>query len=165
MSIKRDRIQVEVFWVVYHVVFWQDAYVSAFYAASIFRLKRPFLPIPATSPWRWRQRGPLKRLYPATSLHGVRTQKTSTWSITAAESLRMFANKVLSEIFGLKERYVTNKQIPWSGVLHEKLTVAHIVKKFLITRWEKLHNENINELNLSTNLAKWNQRGWNWRLM
>jgi len=26
-------------------------------------------------PWRWRQHGPLKRLYPTKTLHGVTTQK------------------------------------------------------------------------------------------
>jgi len=32
----------------------------------------------ATSPWRWRQHGPPKRVYPTTS-DDVTTQKTSTW--------------------------------------------------------------------------------------
>jgi hypothetical protein len=31
------------------------------------------------SHWRWRQHGPLKRLYPTTTLHVVTTQKTTTW--------------------------------------------------------------------------------------
>jgi hypothetical protein len=34
------------------------------------------LQVPATSPRRWRQNGPLKRWYPTITLHGVRTQKT-----------------------------------------------------------------------------------------
>jgi hypothetical protein len=29
------------------------------------------------SPWRWRQRGPLKCRYPSTTLHGITTPKTS----------------------------------------------------------------------------------------
>jgi len=33
------------------------------------------------SPWRWRQHGLLTRWYPATSLDGVKTQKTSTWNV------------------------------------------------------------------------------------
>jgi len=32
-------------------------------------------------PWRWRQQGPLKRWYPTAILHGVTTQKTSTWIV------------------------------------------------------------------------------------
>jgi hypothetical protein len=36
-----------------------------------------------TSPWRWRQHGPPKRWYPTATLHGVRTQKTSSWIFTA----------------------------------------------------------------------------------
>jgi len=33
-----------------------------------------------TSPWRWRQYGPLKDFYPTTTLHGVTTQKTCKFS-------------------------------------------------------------------------------------
>jgi len=29
--------------------------------------------------WRWREHGPLKRWYLTTTLHGVTTQRTSTW--------------------------------------------------------------------------------------
>jgi hypothetical protein len=36
-------------------------------------------PSPFTSPWRWRQQGPLKCWYPTTILCGVTTQKTLTW--------------------------------------------------------------------------------------
>jgi hypothetical protein len=36
-----------------------------------------------TSPWRWRQHGPLKRRYPTTILYGFKTQKTSTLMFTA----------------------------------------------------------------------------------
>jgi len=32
------------------------------------------------SSWRWRQHRSLKALYPTTTLHGVSTQNTSTWS-------------------------------------------------------------------------------------
>jgi len=32
-----------------------------------------------TSPWKWWQHGPPKRLYPSTSLHGATTQKATTW--------------------------------------------------------------------------------------
>jgi hypothetical protein len=35
---------------------------------------------------RWGQHGPLKRWYPTTILHGVTTQKTSTWNITAVKA-------------------------------------------------------------------------------
>jgi hypothetical protein len=34
-----------------------------------------------TLPWRWRQHEPLKCWYPTTTLHGVTTQKTSTWNL------------------------------------------------------------------------------------
>jgi hypothetical protein len=37
---------------------------------------------PESSPWRWRQQRPPKRRYPTTILHGVTTQKTSTWIFT-----------------------------------------------------------------------------------
>jgi len=37
-------------------------------------------PAPFTSPYRWRQQGPLKWWYPTTTLHSVTTQKTSTWT-------------------------------------------------------------------------------------
>jgi hypothetical protein len=37
---------------------------------------------PVYSPWRWRQRGPPKRWYLATTLHGITPQKTSTWIFT-----------------------------------------------------------------------------------
>jgi len=30
--------------------------------------------------WRWRQHGPPKRWYPATSIHGVTTQRTDIWT-------------------------------------------------------------------------------------
>jgi len=39
-----------------------------------------------SSGWRWRQHGPLKRWYPTTTLHGVTTQKTSTWNMTAMKA-------------------------------------------------------------------------------
>jgi hypothetical protein len=38
-----------------------------------------------TSPWRWRQHGPLKRWYPTTELHGITTQKTLIWIFTTVE--------------------------------------------------------------------------------
>jgi len=39
-----------------------------------------------TCPWRWRQHWPPTRWYPTTILHGVITQKTTTWNITAMNS-------------------------------------------------------------------------------
>jgi hypothetical protein len=33
-----------------------------------------------TSPWRWKQQGPPKCLYPMATLQGIKTQKTSAWS-------------------------------------------------------------------------------------
>jgi hypothetical protein len=39
-----------------------------------------------TSPWRWRQHGTPKRWYPTTALHGVKTQKVSTWIFTAVKT-------------------------------------------------------------------------------
>jgi len=35
--------------------------------------------VPLTSPWRWREQSSPKRRYPTTTLHGVTTQKTTTW--------------------------------------------------------------------------------------
>jgi len=37
------------------------------------------------SPWRWRQHGPPKRWYPDTTVHGITTQKTSTWIFIAVK--------------------------------------------------------------------------------
>jgi len=42
------------------------------------KIKLSVQEVPA--PWRRRQHGPPKRLYPTTTLHDVTTQKTSTWS-------------------------------------------------------------------------------------
>jgi hypothetical protein len=42
-----------------------------------------------TSPWRWRQHGPLKRWYPTTTLHCVTTQETSTWIFTAVKTANL----------------------------------------------------------------------------
>jgi hypothetical protein len=39
----------------------------------------------------WRQHVPLKRWYPTTTLHGVTTQKTSTWNITAVKASKLKA--------------------------------------------------------------------------
>jgi len=39
----------------------------------------PFFPVPLTLPWRWRQHGHLKCWYPWITLHGIATQKASTW--------------------------------------------------------------------------------------
>jgi hypothetical protein len=41
------------------------------------------------SPWRWRDHGPLKHWCPTTTLHGVTTQNTSTWNITAMKASRL----------------------------------------------------------------------------
>jgi len=48
--------------------------------------KRQPIPVTKISPVftsHWRQHGPPKRRYPTTNLHGVTTQKTSTWNNTA----------------------------------------------------------------------------------
>jgi len=52
-----------------------------------------------TSPWRWRRHGPPKRWYHTASLHGVTTQKTSTWNITAvqASKLEIYHHHLLSQ--------------------------------------------------------------------
>jgi len=38
----------------------------------------------ASSPWRRRQQGPPKRWHPTTTLHGITTQKTTTWTFIAS---------------------------------------------------------------------------------
>jgi hypothetical protein len=57
------------------VVLWQYTNVSGVHGAS--------------SGWIWRQYGPLKRWYPTVTLHGVATQKTSTWNITAGRASKL----------------------------------------------------------------------------
>jgi hypothetical protein len=43
-------------------------------------VRRVHFQAPITSHWRRRQHGPLTRWYPTTTLHGVTTQKTTTWN-------------------------------------------------------------------------------------
>jgi hypothetical protein len=43
-------------------------------------------------PSRWRQHGLFKRLHPATTVHGVTTQKTSTLKITALKAPKLATN-------------------------------------------------------------------------
>jgi hypothetical protein len=47
------------------------------YVPTFQRVMLP--PSSVTSPWKWRQHDPPKRWYLITSLHGVITQKTTTW--------------------------------------------------------------------------------------
>jgi len=42
-----------------------------------------------TSPWRWREHGPLKRRYPTSTPHDVTTQKAMTWDSTYHFTLKM----------------------------------------------------------------------------
>jgi hypothetical protein len=56
------RIQVRVFWVVMP-------------CSVVVEYQSVRGPCCLTSSWGWRQRGPLKRWYPTTTLQGVRTQK------------------------------------------------------------------------------------------
>jgi hypothetical protein len=51
-----------------------------------------FSPSTVTSPWRWRQHGPTKRLYPTTTLHGFTNQKTSTSVFTAVKISNLASN-------------------------------------------------------------------------
>jgi hypothetical protein len=51
--------------------------VRGFRSSGLWR--RVVLCYDTTSPWRWRQHGPPNQWYPPTTLHGVATQKTSTW--------------------------------------------------------------------------------------
>jgi hypothetical protein len=41
--------------------------------------------------WRWSGQDPPKRWYRTTSLHGITTQKTSTWNITAVKSKNSYS--------------------------------------------------------------------------
>jgi hypothetical protein len=43
----------------------------------------------ASQPRRWRKHWPPKRWYPTTTLHGVTTQKTSTWNTTAVKASKL----------------------------------------------------------------------------
>jgi hypothetical protein len=49
----------------------------------------------ASQPRRWGQYVPLKRWYPTTALHGVTTQKTSTWDFTAVKTCNIAPNMAL----------------------------------------------------------------------
>jgi len=42
-----------------------------------------------TSPWRWRQHGPLKHWYPTVTLYSVTTQRTLTWNITTVKASKL----------------------------------------------------------------------------
>jgi hypothetical protein len=44
--------------------------------------------------WRWRHHGPLKHWYPTTTLHGVTTQKTSTWIFTTVKTSSLPSGKI-----------------------------------------------------------------------
>jgi hypothetical protein len=52
------------------------------------------------TPWRWKYHESLKCLYPTTTLHGVTTQKTSTWIFTVSNEqkvqMRIFHYSVMS---------------------------------------------------------------------
>jgi hypothetical protein len=62
------------------------------------------------SPWRWRQHGALKRWYPTTTLHGVTTQKTSTWFFTAMKVSNLsFLTPVLNVLLSFTFRL----SYPW----------------------------------------------------
>jgi hypothetical protein len=50
---------------------------------------------PATSSWKCRQHGPLKRCYPTTTLDSVTTQKTATRNIAAVEVSQFVLNSLL----------------------------------------------------------------------
>jgi len=49
------------------------------FTMPVVRLSMLFSPIRVTSSWRWGQFCSPKLWYPTTILHGVKTQKTSTW--------------------------------------------------------------------------------------
>jgi hypothetical protein len=72
--------QVKVFWV---VVGYQrfERPCCLHLQREVAGVSMPFSSTPATSPWRWRQHGPLKCWYPTTILHGVTTRKTLTWNV------------------------------------------------------------------------------------
>jgi hypothetical protein len=62
-------------------------------------------PYPYSSPWWWRQQGPLKRWYNSTRLHGATTQKTAIFS--RAANPKFIILNILSAIPNLS-RYVRN---------------------------------------------------------
>jgi len=80
-----------------HLLFSEDDIRTYIYA---------FFPIPATSPWRWRQHGPLKRWYPAAALHGVTTRPP--W-----------------------KPQISQQGASWCGVFFEKLIVPHSINKLI----------------------------------
>jgi hypothetical protein len=73
------------------VVLWKDASVSEVHDGS-------------ASPWRWRQQGPPKRWYLTITLHGVTTQKTSTWVFIAVKVSSLAPNNKILNFVWLHEQ-------------------------------------------------------------
>jgi hypothetical protein len=99
---------------------WYDTNVSEDYAASIFRVKSvvprsgsvstPLTPCsytqvhfstPRSLPWRMRQQGLLKRWYLTTSVHGVKTQKTSSCVFIAVKTSNLVDSFYLTYYYEL----------------------------------------------------------------
>jgi hypothetical protein len=94
------KFQVEVFWVVTPciMVATNISEVHAFFHLSsctpgLYLCHFPLSSV--TSTWRWRQHGPLKRLYPITTQHGVTTQKTFDLKHHRREGLKSRTVRVL----------------------------------------------------------------------
>jgi len=63
---------------------------SGFWRRTVYQSFRG----PCCLQWRWRQHGPLKCWYPATTLHGVTTQKISTSKVALLiGEMRIHVNK------------------------------------------------------------------------
>jgi len=101
------KVPVDIVWVV----------TCSVVAVSICRLK-----------WRWRQHGPPKRWYTTTTLHGVETQKTTTWIqtlliyleslILPCQPLSPFqSNKVRLPLALEHERPLRSARIKFSSVI------------------------------------------------
>jgi hypothetical protein len=60
-------------------------FISSFAASFLLFLSMSYLR-DDSSPWWWRQQGPLKRWQTSTRLHGAKTQKTSIFIFTAVRT-------------------------------------------------------------------------------
>jgi len=72
---------------------------------------------------KWRQQGPLKRRYPTATLHGITTQKSLTWSITALK-----ASNSTRRFFILFKR-ISYWTLSWAKWIH---TVTNYLFKMVV---------------------------------
>jgi hypothetical protein len=83
-------------------------------------------PAPFTSPWWWRQQDPLKHWYLTTTLHGVTTHKTFSWTIsiffrTNLTSDWLFLHKDITWLFNIQL-----PEILWMSYWTLNIVVNHL---------------------------------------